>query len=80
MNPTFHYQKYKPQALYERIKSSETFIPYFIITESHLRENIFDAEITIPEYVIYRADRIARKNGGTAIYVHEDIAIDTKSV
>merc|ERR1711867_168685 len=43
MNPTFHNQKYKPQALYERIKSSENFIPYFIITESHLRENIFDA-------------------------------------
>ena len=80
MNPTFHNQKYKPQALYERIKSLETFIPYFIITESHLRENIFDAEITIPECVIYRADRIARKNGGTAIHVHEDIPIDSKSV
>ena len=80
MNPTYHNQKYKPQALHERIKSSDNFIPYFVIAESHLSEDVFDAEITIPEYNIYRADRIERKNGGTAIYVHEKIVIDTKDV
>ena len=80
MNPTSCNQKYKTQALSEKIKNSEEYIPYFVITESHFKENVFDAEIIIPDYNVYRADRIERKSGGTAIYVHQDIVIDDKDL
>ena len=78
MNPTFHNQKYKSQALSEMIKNSQNFIPYFVITESHLHQDVFDAEINIPNYNVYRADRVERKCGGTAIYVHENIVVNSK--
>ena len=78
MNPAFHNQKYKSQALREIIESSQNFIPYFVITESHLHQDVFDAEININNYNVYRADRVERKCGGTAIYVHESIVINSK--
>ena len=73
MNPTCINQKYKSQAIGEIIKNAEDFIPYVVLTESHLSENIFDAEIHIENYNIYRAHRVRRKQGGTAIYMHEDL-------
>ena len=48
---------------------------FIILTESHLRPAIKDAEITIANYVLYRADRgNNRKKGGVAIYVRSDLA------
>ena len=80
MNPTCINQKYKSQAIGEIIKNAEDFIPYVVLTESHLSENIFDAEIHIENYNIYRADRVRRKQGGTAIYMHEDLVVNEKEI
>ncbi len=45
------------------------------ITESHLRNNIQDAEVTIQGYESFRADRIeGRKKGGVIVYIRKDIA------
>ena len=45
-----------------------------VMTETHLTSSILDAEIHIPGYVIYRADRDeSRTHGGCAVYVREDL-------
>ena len=80
MNPTHKNQKYKIKALEERINTSEKFVPFIAITETDLKDYILDAEISINTYNIYRADRTLRKNGGTAVYMHEDITVNHSEV
>lgn len=49
------------------------------ITESHLRNEIRDAEIKMEGYEMYRADRANnRKKGGVVIYTRNDIAKHTQ--
>lgn len=76
MNPNSINQKHKVKYLEETVSSSEIFIPFFTVVESHCHDLIYDAEISIKEYNIYRSDRIERKGGGTAVYVHQSITID----
>ena len=76
MNPNCGNQRFKPKYLDEEIQASDKFIPFFVLNETHETPDIFDAEIQISKYNIYRSDRINRKCGGTAIYVHETIAVD----
>ncbi len=45
------------------------------LTETHLTSNISDAELHIPNYVIYRTDRKERSHGGVAMYIREDITV-----
>ena len=46
-----------------------------VITESWLHEGVQDAEITIPNYVLYRADRdSSRTHGGCAMWVRYDLS------
>ena len=48
---------------------------FIILTESHLRPAIRDAEVNIKNYVMFRADRAnRRKKGGVVIYVRTDLA------
>ena len=52
-----------------------------VVTETHLTSGILDAEITIPGYCIYRADRDeSRTHGGVAIYVREDLSSNLETV
>ena len=76
MNPTFTNQRFKPKYIEEQIQSSAEFIPFFVLNETHVTSDIFDAEIHISEYSIHRSDRINRQCGGTAIYLHESIPVD----
>lgn len=49
------------------------------VTESHLRNEIRDAEIEMKGYEMYRADRANdRKKGGVVIYARDDIVKDTQ--
>ena len=46
------------------------------ITESHLTEDIKDAEVSIPNFDLYREDRSPKsKSGGSAIYVRKDFNV-----
>ena len=77
MNPTIVNQKPKITYLEETIiKTSNHFIPFFVTTETHIDCDINDAEINIEDYNVYRSDRIVRKCGGVAAYVHHSITID----
>ena len=46
---------------------------YMCITESHLRDDVFDAEIHIKGFNLYRQDRKNRNQGGVLIYVKDTI-------
>ena len=54
-------------------------MPYIMLTETWLRDHL-DAELQIPNYSLYRADRNrakkrrGRNSGGVAIYLRNDIA------
>lgn len=76
IRPDCEQTKYKIPTLNEEIHSSEEFIPFFSITETHLKNIHFDAEIAIEEYEVYRSDRKDRKQGGVAVYVHNSITVN----
>ena len=77
INPNVIKQKLKIKAMEEEVNNSDKIIPFFAATETHLNENIFDAEVQIRNYSIIRSDRaLPRKQGGVALYLHHTIAID----
>ena len=48
---------------------------FIAMTETHLSENVENAEVNIPGYMIYRADRASpRSHGGCMVYVRNDLA------
>ncbi len=49
------------------------------LTESHLNDDIRDAEIMIDNYTIFRTDRSNhRKKGGVISYIHNQVASNTQ--
>ena len=76
INPTVVNQKHKVKYLEETIKSSSNFIPMLVITETHINSNIYDAEVNIDDYNVFRSDRKDRKGGGVAVYIHHTITIN----
>ena len=69
-------QKTKSKILNDFVNTSDEFIPYFIITETHLKSYHFDAEVDCPNYTITRSDRPITTKGGVAIFVHDKLSID----
>ena len=56
-------------------------IKIIILTETHLKADILDEEIQIPDFNIHRCDRRAdRKCGGVAIYTHNSLQVNESSV
>ena len=80
MNPEKTNQKWKTLSLEELIITTPTFIPFVILTETHLKPDVLDAEMHIQNYSLYRADRINREKGGAIIYVHESIVITSNDI
>ena len=76
INPNIPKQKGKMLALREEVIASENLIPFFALTETHINETHFDAEVSIPNYEIIRSDRINRQKGGVALYLHHTITIN----
>ena len=62
------------------VSTHENYIPYFVITESHLKSRHFDNEISIDEYTPIRADRPTVNKGGVIIYTHKDIVVDDQAI
>ena len=48
-------------------------IPILAITETWLKDYISDAQISIKDYSVIRADREKRKGGGTLLYIHSSL-------
>ena len=65
--------------LREKMVESGTLLA--ALTETHLNPNILDAECSIPNYHLYRADRGGNRNkGGVAMYIRSDIAGSSKLI
>ena len=80
INPKVHKQKVKLKTLGELVTTKKKKIPFFILTETHLKPYILDAEVSIPEYNLLRADRANRRNGGVVIYYHHSFGVcDTET-
>ena len=75
INPKVLKQKLKLKALGDIVNQSDVNIPFFILTETHLKD-IFDAEVDIPNYTAIRADREKRKSGGVIIYSHKSFCLE----
>ena len=45
-----------------------------VLTETWLSPKICDGEVKIDGFNLFRADRDTRKNGGTCIYLKEELA------
>ena len=57
------------------ISTSPNYLPYICITESWLKRHHTDAQINIPEYNLFRADRIDRSHGGVITYIHQNLSV-----
>ena len=52
----------------------ESNAPFILLTETHLKPEILDAEVKIEGYSLYRADRGPEKtNGGVAVYLRHNL-------
>ena len=58
------------------MNNNKRTISFFALTETHLNDSILDAEINIENYEVLRSDRIERKQGGVALYLHHTLSID----
>ena len=84
MNPSLRSKSYyKHQQLLDEINifnKSHIFVPFLAIVETWLKDYISDAQLTISDYNIYRADRSSlKKNGGAMLYIHNTIIINNFS-
>ena len=50
------------------------------ITETHLKSYVKDAQVKLPEYQVFRADRAIRSCGGVLLYVHDNIAVTSSKI
>ena len=76
VNPKVRKQRIKLKTLGEIVNNSDKKIPFFVVCETHWKQYIMDAEINIKNYNVSRADRDSRKNGGVALYTHEDFCLE----
>ena len=53
----------------------KVWIPFISITETWLKSYITKAQVNIPNYNVFRADRKLRTRGGSLLYIHEGIPI-----
>ena len=84
INPSLRSKSYhKHQQLVDKIKilnKSQIFVPFLAIVETWLKDYISDAQLTISDYNIYRADRSStKKNGGVMLYIHNSIIVNNFS-
>ena len=56
------------------------YVPFIALTETWLKPFVSDAQISIPQYNVIRADRISRSHGGALLYIHTDLPATNISV
>jgi len=80
MMPGVKNQRWKKHELEGRIEqiSEDTNVPFFVLTETHLKSYVKDAEVNIQGYGLVRGDRVARSQGGVIIYYQDHLSA-TKS-
>ena len=67
-------RQYKVSMIGDIMMNARTAIA--ALTETHLNEDIKDAEIAIDGYQIFRSDREGRARGGVALYIKTELGAD----
>ena len=67
-----------PYFIENHITGQKVFIPAIAVCESWLKPHISNAQITIPNYQIIRADRKKRDRGGALLYIHDDLPVSNE--
>ena len=67
-------QSNKSKVNYIRDTALQSNAPFIVLTETHLKPEIFDAEVKIDGWSLYRSDRgPGKSHGGVAIYLRNDL-------
>ena len=53
------------------VNEDDDFVPFVFLTETWCKSYITDAQLSLQNYSLHRADRKLRRRGGSIIYVHE---------
>ena len=67
-----------PYFIENHITNQKVFIPAIAVCETWLKPHISNAQITIPNYQIIRADRKKRDRGGALLYIHDDLPVSNE--
>lgn len=59
------------------LNNSDKYFPFVFLTETWCKSYMTDAQLHIPNYSVYRADRKLRHRGGSLIYIHDSILVST---
>ena len=59
-----------------KIQKAKINIPFIAVVESWLKPYVLDAQLYIEGFQIFRADRKHSKNGGTLLYINDQICVD----
>ena len=74
-------QSNRNKVKYLRDTALECKAPFIVLTETHLKPDILNAEVKIEGYSLYRSDRGENKShGGVAIYLRDDLTGQLVSV
>jgi exonuclease III len=82
MQPGIKNQKWKRHDIEQRVEElgAKQDLPFFVLTETHLKSYVKDAEIAIEGYSMIRADRPVRPQGGVAICYKQHLsAVESRS-
>ena len=69
--------RWKVDHLSSLINHSVNFVPFVFLTETWCKSYMTDAQLSIDNYAVHRADRKLRKKGGSIIYVHETFDVSS---
>ena len=78
INPSVRAHNWKIPFIERWIAEQSHHIPFFVLTETHLNNSHFDAEMKISNFASIRADRSGRSKGGVAIFLHDSLTADAK--
>ena len=75
MDPSINSQsRWKLPYIIENHLSDNVFTPVIFVTEHWLKSHITDAQVLIPNYTVFRADRDDQRiRGGALLYIHNDL-------
>ena len=55
-------------------------LSFIALTETHLNNEVLDAEINMENYKLFRTDRENRTHGGVAIYLRQELAANASII
>ena len=80
VSPSINAQKWKIRFIEDWVTDHPHHIPFFVLTETHLDSSHLEAEVKVRDFATIRADRVGRRKGGVAIFLHDSFTTDAKDI